>query len=251
MPRSKTTEPMMTYSLFIIFFPVLVLVGTVFLPHDRYIRWQDMQVESFARLGWIYERIHFDPTPIDIVFIGTSRTIAGIDASAVGETIAEAVSNSGTSTRAFHITNFGISMSGRNLHWLIVRELLESRKVGMLVLEIFENETRKSHPLFVYPAEVSDVLDAPIFINFDYFQNVERLPYRQLSLFIETQWPEQFGLHGHFDLSRYDGSMVDNTCLISMGRKPVSGSRLRSVVASGASARGVFAPRKCAGLDYE
>jgi O-antigen ligase len=40
-------------------------------------------------------------------------------------------------------------------------------------------------------------------------------------------------------------------CLISMGRKPVFGSRLRRVVASGASARGVFAPRKCAGLEYE
>jgi hypothetical protein len=97
----------------------------------------------------------------------------------------------------------------------------------MLVLEIFENETRKSHPLFVYPAEVSDVLDAPIFINFDYFQNVERLPYRQLSLFIETQWPEQFGLHGHFDPSRYDGSTVDNTRFVQVHGKQLSPIRDR------------------------
>jgi hypothetical protein len=206
---------------------LLVLVGIVLLPHDRYIRWQDMQVESYARLGWIYERIHFDPTPIDVAFIGTSRTMGGIDASAVGEAITEAIDSSGTSARVYHVTNFAIPQYGRNLHWLIVRELLENRKVGMLVLEIFENETRKSHPLFVYPAEVSDVLGAPMFVNLNYLHDVVRLPYRQLSLFIKTQWPQQFGLQSHFDPSHYDGPTVDNTRFVQVHGKPLSPIRNR------------------------
>jgi hypothetical protein len=190
---------------------VLVLIGMVLLPHDRYIRWQDAQVEAYARLGWIYERIHFDLTPIDIAFIGTSHTMSGIDDSAVAKTINEVTISSATNPHVIHVTNFAIPAYGRNLHWLIARELLENRHVGLLVLEIFENETRKSHPLFVYPAEVSDVLSAPVFVNLNYFHDLARLPYRQLSLFIKTQWPEHFGLNSHFDPTRYDGANVDNT----------------------------------------
>ena len=152
----------------------------------------------YARLGWIYERIHFDPTPIDVAFIGTSHTMNGIDAGAVAEAITQVSNGSSSGSHAVHVTNLAIPEYGRNLHWLIARELLENRKVGMLVLEIFETETRKPHPLFVYPAEVSDVLDAPLFVNLNYFHDTVRLPYRQLSLFIKTQWPEQFGLRERF-----------------------------------------------------
>jgi hypothetical protein len=206
---------------------LVVLVAMVLLPHDRYIRWQDMRAEAYARLGWIYERIHFDPTPIDVAFIGTSRTMCGIDAAAVSEAITQAMSGSGSAARTVNVTNFAIPSYGRNLHWLIARELLENRKVGTLVLEIFENETRRSHPAFVYPAEVSDVLDAPMFVNFNYFHDLVRLPYRQLSLFIKNQWPQQFGLRSHFDPSHYDGSTVDNTRFVQVHGKLLSPIRDR------------------------
>lgn len=205
----------------------LALIGMVLLPHDRYIRWQAMQTESYARLGWIYERIHFDPTPIDIAFIGTSHTMNGIDASAVGEKIAEVANSSGSHAQSLHVVNFAIPMYGRNLHWLIVRELLKNRKVGMLVLEIFENETRKPHPLFIYPADVSDVLNAPTFVNFNYFPDIVRLPYRQFSLFVKTQWPNQFGLRSHFDAKHYDGSTVDNTRFVQVHGKALTPIRDR------------------------
>jgi hypothetical protein len=197
---------------------VIVLAAMLFLPHDRYIRWQDMRVEAYARLGWIYERIHFDPTPIDIAFIGTSHTMNGIDAAAVSESLTQATSGSGSAVRQIHVTNLAIPSYGRNLHWLIARELLENRRVGVLVLEIFENETRKAHPLFVYPAELSDVLNAPLFVDFNYFHDIVRLPYRQLSLFVKTQWPEQFGLNRQFDAAHYDGPAVDNTRVVQVHR---------------------------------
>ena len=40
------------------------------LPHRTAVRWQSTQTEAYARLGWVYQRIHDDPTPIDIAFIG-------------------------------------------------------------------------------------------------------------------------------------------------------------------------------------
>ena len=38
---------------------VAALAGSLAIPHDRYIRWQEMRSEAWARLGWIYERVHF------------------------------------------------------------------------------------------------------------------------------------------------------------------------------------------------
>jgi len=198
---------------------ILLLVGLVFLPHDRYIRFQDFRIEAYARLGWIYERIHFDPTPIDVAFVGTSRTMNGVDAAAVAALMSE---RSGPGTRPLHAANFGIPGYGRNLHWLIARELLENRKVGVLVLEIFENETRKPHPLFVYPADVSDVLGAPALINLSYVHDIMRLPFRQLSLFVKSLWPEGFGLKRRFDPARYDGETVDNTRFVHVNGRALT-----------------------------
>jgi hypothetical protein len=194
---------------------VIALCGALLLPHSRYIRFQDVRVEAYARLGWIYERIHYDSTPIDVAFIGTSHTMNGIDAEAVGETITNR-GVSGLNKNAVHVTNLAIPGYGRNLHWLIARELLENRSVGMLVLEVFENETRKPHPLFAYAAEVSDVLDAPLLLNLNYFHDLVRLPFRQLSLSAKSVWPGEFGLKSQFDLADYDGQTVDNTRFVQV-----------------------------------
>jgi hypothetical protein len=201
----------------------------ILLPHDRYIRFQDMQVEAYARLGWIYERIHFDPTRIDIAFIGTSHTLNGVDAAGVADAIKEAAKISGHDIKAVHVVNFAFPAYGRSMHWLLARELLENRKVGTLVLEVVENETRKPHPLFVYPAEVSDVIQAPLFVNLNYFHDVVRLPFRQLSLFIKSIWPGQFGLKARFDPAHYDGETVDNTRVVQVNGKalgPIRNQRM-------------------------
>ena len=190
---------------------VAALAGSLAIPHDPYIRWQDMRSEAWARLGWIYERIHFDETPIDIAFIGTSHTMNGVDGAAVRAAMAAA----GGACR--HVANFAFPSYGRNMHWLIARELLEHRKVGTLVLEVFENESRKAHPFFSTVAEVSDVLQAPLLINLNYFSDIAQLPARQVMLGLKTLMPERFGLHRRFDPAHYDGEDVDNTRQVQVG----------------------------------
>lgn len=190
---------------------VAVLAGMVLLPHDPYIRWQAIKVEAYARLGWIFERIHFDPTPIDIAFIGTSHTMNGIDAEAFERQLSAATGS------CVHAVNLAIPSYGRNLHWLLVRELLTHRQVRTLVIETFENETRKPHPLFAHVAEVADVLSAPVLININYLHDVVRLPWRQLSLWAESLSPEAWGLRRRPDLADYDGSNVDNTRVVNVG----------------------------------
>ena len=69
---------------------VATIAVMLILPHDRYIRWQALHTEAYARLGWAYERIHDDPTPLDVAFIGTSHTLNGVDAAAVDKALAAA-----------------------------------------------------------------------------------------------------------------------------------------------------------------
>ena len=53
---------------------ILALAAMVALPHDKYLRYQSLNDHTAPNAYWIYERIHTDPTPIDIAFIGSSRT---------------------------------------------------------------------------------------------------------------------------------------------------------------------------------
>ena len=53
---------------------VLGVCAMTMLPHDKFLRYQALSDGTAPTAYWIYERIHDDPTPLDIAFIGTSRT---------------------------------------------------------------------------------------------------------------------------------------------------------------------------------
>jgi len=50
------------------------------LPDNAYQRWQLLDGTIHRNCAGIYERCHFDPTPIDVAFIGPSRTAEGVNA---------------------------------------------------------------------------------------------------------------------------------------------------------------------------
>ena len=193
----------------------LMLAAMVALPHTDYIRWQAPKQEAEARLGWLYERIHYDPTPIDVAFIGTSHTLNGIDAAAVQARIAaDGLRNADGS--CVTVTNLAIPAYGRSLHWEIARELLSVRKPKLLVVEVFESETRKAHPYFADIGTVGDIVGAPMLVNVGYMKDLIRLPYRQLSLAVKSANPAAVGLKPRFDPGDYDGSNVDNSRYVNI-----------------------------------
>jgi hypothetical protein len=220
-PELKTFRRLLGYGALA---AVVTLVVMVLLPHDRYIRWQALRTEAYARFGWIYERIHFDPTPTDVVFIGTSHTMNGVDAATVQQVMA-ADGVRDTDGRCLTATNFAIPNYGRNVAWTIAHELLSTRRTRMVVLETFENESRKPHPLFIYIADAKDVLGAPLLINLNYFYDIARLPLRQASLSFKSLFPGQFGLKSPFKITDYDGSTVDNTRVVNVGGVALTPSR--------------------------
>jgi len=203
---------------------ILTLVGMTLLPNTPYVRWQSVRTEAFARLGWMYERVHYDKTPLDVAFIGTSHSLNGIDAAVVAQGLAAAGLRDAQG-RCPTATNLAIPAYGRNLHWVIAREALENRKIDLLVVEVFENETRKAHPVFAQVATAKDVVTAPALINVGYPMDVARLPFRQLMLSLKSAAPSAYGLKSRFDPADYDGSTVDNTRVVNVAGAELTPSR--------------------------
>lgn len=186
---------------------LLAAVATIaicLLPHDRRLRFEALTDWDVVKAGWIYDRIHNDPTPIDVAFIGTSRTVFGVDSAEV-ETLARQATE-----EDLHVVNFGMPFPGRDLHWLLVRELLEARKVRLLVIEADEDEPRDLHRAFGSLADPRDLLQSPLILNETYFPNLVRLPRRQLSLFLRSTFAGIFGASTAFDPASYRGAHWDD-----------------------------------------
>ncbi|HEV2549951.1 MAG TPA: hypothetical protein VGU20_21755 [Stellaceae bacterium] len=183
---------------------IFLVVGVCMLPHDRYLRFKSSTAPEFAKYGWIYERIHFDKRPIDVAFIGSSCTMLAVNSALVEQSFADA------SGHAMNVVNFSHADPGRDMDYLIARELMENARPRLLVIEVGEIEGGRLHPAFESLAEPSDLLKAPLLVNSSYFTNLLHLPSRQLSLSVRTMAPEPFGDSVQFNPATYRGLHWDN-----------------------------------------
>ncbi len=185
---------------------VFGMLACCFLPHDRYIRFQTVATESdyYVPLKWIYERIHFDTTPIDIAFVGTSHTQSGVKSEVVDAALREHHAD-------LHSVNLALPVPGRDIEYLLAKELIESRPIRTLVIELQEDEPIDPHPCFQRLADGWDLLSAPVLWNSGLVDNFVRLPERNLALFIRSWFPTLFGLHRRFDSADYVGPYWDDT----------------------------------------
>jgi len=179
-------------------------VAVCLLPENPYQRWQLLDGTIHGRARWIYERTHFDPTPIDVAFVGPSRMGTGINAPRMEKELAAA----GTSA---HVVNFSLPEGGRNIADVIVEEMLSEKTPKLLVIGVIEKPSRFGHPAYKYIAPAS-LLAAPGYAgNIQYFNNLLYLPYRKMRLGVADLSPGLAGLTKAFDRARYGGSSVDTT----------------------------------------
>jgi len=185
---------------------LLCCAASLLLPHDRYIRYQQLAGTPLASAVWIYERLHFDPTPIDIAIVGASRTEIGISAPQMERVLAAKLG------RTVHVANLSLPKDGRDLHYELTRELIATHpEVKLILLSLTEHSARTGHSAFRSLADTGDVLRAPLLVNPSYFSNVVFLPYRQVSLFLQTALPGVFGVREVFDHTLYEGADHDTT----------------------------------------
>lgn len=183
----------------------LSLLGlSIVTPQNDYYRWQELTSGTTRKADWIYERLHFDPAPIDVALIGTSRTGGGLSGPDIEAAYCKATG------RTIRVANLSLPETGRNLHYVVAKEAMRTKAPTLTVVELNENESFKQHRGFVILADVDDILSAPIFPNLSYFPDLVRLPGRQIILLFRT-------LAGHgavrdkFDLRQYPGRDIDRT----------------------------------------
>lgn len=181
-----------------------------FLPTDPYQRWQLLKGTIHARSQWVYERIHFDPTPVDVVFVGSSRIGAGIDA----PRIQQALRKGGLSD--INVVNFSLPEQGRNLNSVVVRELLKEKKPRLIVIGVQDKPSRFGHPAYKYLAPASMLVNPEYAGNANYPSDLIYLPYRQMVLFAANLFPEMMGYTKHFDPAGYAGPTIDTTRAIEL-----------------------------------
>jgi len=201
-------------------------VAALLLPENPYQRWQLLSDTIHARAGWIYERVHFDPTPIDVAFIGPSRVGQGISAPRLEAELA-------AKGRPVQVVNFSLPEDGRDINYSIAKELFSTKSPKLLVIGVVEKPSRFGHPAFKYIADRSDLVWPGYVMDFNYFSNLIYLPYRQMRLFAADLWPASQDLSKAFNPRRFAGDSVDTTGSIVLpdgsikeGERPASAAEL-------------------------
>ena len=190
---------------------VAMCAALIAIPGDAYYRWQQSDGTILFRARWIYERIHFDPTPIDVAVIGSSRMEASVRASELGAALSAKLGH------PVHVVNFGLPQEGRDLHWTIASELLRNRPEVKLLLLSASPEAVLSHPGFRFLGDDAAIATAPALYNPNWADNLLTLPYRHLAYGLQALWPSAFGLSRGFDPAIYRARSFDPTQSFTTG----------------------------------
>ena len=181
----------------------LALAGAVcLLPENPYQRWQLLDGTIYGQLRWMYERIHFDPKPIDIAILGSSRTQLGLSAAEIEHKLA-------LDGKTANVVNFSLPGAGRNLQWAIVDELYKAKSPKAIVLLVDDQPYPFGHTAFKYVAPAEAIVSPPTPLLHNYLYDLAHLPARKVELFGANLFPNLFGLSKQFDLAPYAKTRTD------------------------------------------
>ena len=202
-------------------------VLTICLPTNTYQRWQQLHDTIYDQTRWIYERCRFDPTPIDVAIIGSSRTRQAVNARQLQAELSR-------DNLPLNVVNFSVLSPGRGTDYAIIDLLLKYKKPKLLIVDILENPDRNVHPAYKYLASTKTIVWPTFGRGLGYFSDILFLPYREGYLFFANILPDEFKLKKRFDPQRYAGPVVDTTGTVAVAgtvniqaEKPATLSQLR------------------------
>lgn len=173
------------YILFVLIGMLTTVIFLFALPKDRQTAFSNMR-QDYIKGRWYYDRLFLDPRPVDVAFIGTSHTNGNIEDGLVEKILREKYG------RKLNVANLGLPEHGRNLHYMVARDLFETKAPQLLILEVKAYESRKSHHLFGRLARVDDIVRPAATINAKVFRDVLSGLRWQLKQFI---LPEPLAAH--------------------------------------------------------
>lgn len=178
------------------------------------------------RIAEVHERIAHDPRAIDIAFIGTSHTMNGIDDQGIQENLAK----NGLSAE---VTNLGAMWMGRDLHLMLVKQLLAHKKPKMIILEINEHEPPYGHPLMPYVALASDMFCCSFWADFNFPKMYLLFLKEQLYGGLAGIWPAANAKPAPTRTWQYGWDPIDRTWNPDVRHRRSLGDRLEDAVGRG------------------
>jgi hypothetical protein len=182
---------------------LLILASALFwavvlcvLPNNAYQRWQTLKGTEYDTLRTIYERIHYDPRPLDVVILGPSKAALDLSIKRIRGDLAA----SGVSANA---SNFAVMASGRDKDYAVAKELYETKNPKVLVIGVDAVAFPYGHPVFKYFADASDIAFPPAIGLHEHPYNLAYLPFRQLRMFVANLLPDAVGLTKTFNPQSY------------------------------------------------
>jgi hypothetical protein len=202
---------MRNFSKYIILFafPLVLGTGILFLfPVDKNFSYHFVKGECDDKANWIYNRIFENDNPIDIAFSGASQT-----ACAIMDEVIETEINTDTNNH-LNVANLGYCRRGRDIQYVMLKDLFKHKKPKLLIIEVAEDEPKKSHPVFPYLADSGDLFGSFIFFNQRYFAAIWkglilRFEHLKFSLFKSKDLlPQRLGRYGYLPSSQVVRSSI-------------------------------------------
>ena len=162
--------------------PLIIGLAIIFFTsHDKEFAYHYLVDDCYGHGKWIHDRLYKNQEPVDIAFIGTSRTIQAIDEKTIEEKIEKLTGESPS------IANLGYCRPGRNLHMVILKDLLKNKSPTHVFVEVRNEENRYGHPVFPHLANNDDLIMAKAFFNPDLGSDIllglgSRIEYFKLAL---------------------------------------------------------------------
>lgn len=183
----------------ITFFIFPFMAGIVYLfyvPVAKNFSYHFIKGECDNKASWIYHRIFEDNRNIDIVFSGASQTGCAVMDKLIEEELCA------YSEEKINVVNLGFCRRGRDIQYIMLNDLFKNKNPKILVLEVAEDEPKKSHPVFPYLANTSELFSSGIFYNQRYLTAIwkgiiVRFEYLKFRIFksgvMSTAIKESFG----------------------------------------------------------
>jgi hypothetical protein len=204
-PKRKATVRRLASTILASVAVAFVLSAAVcLLPESPYQRWQLQANYMDGVLVRDYERIRFDPKPIDIAILGPSRAQLGLSADAIEDRLAQR-------GKRVSVANLAIGGTGQNIQWAIVDELFKSKSPKVIVIGVDDEPHPFGHFAFRYVAPADAVVFPPTPFLHNYLYDLAYLPARKAQLFGAALFPDLFGLPKQFDPKAYAGKRSDYT----------------------------------------
>jgi hypothetical protein len=181
----------------------LVSVLVSLLPYNHYVQYQTLDGTIFGGARYFYERVNFDPTPIDVLIIGASREKVAIDVPNLESLLRDGGMGD------VHVLNLSLPASGDDLHYVLLKEALSTRHPKLVLIGIYEQQARTGHEAFRELADIWDVVAAPLLLNTNYASNLLYMPMRQMLLAWDSIAPGLSGYQTQFDPAHYIKMGID------------------------------------------